>query len=158
MSTTAERRAELQREIRERTGVDAAMIVRVVHGFYDRVRADALLGPIFAARIADADWPAHLGRMVSFWSSVMLMDGSYHGRPMQAHAPLPVGAVHFDRWLDLFRATVRSLTPPVAAAAFIERAERIAESLEAGIAAPQRRDLSRVGGFRMPGSAEEDAA
>ena len=154
MSTTADRRAALaQQQIRERTGVDAAMIARVVHGFYDRVRADALLAPVFAARIAEADWPAHLARMVAFWSSVMLMDGGYHGRPMQAHAPLPVEAAHFDRWLALFRATVRALTPPAAAAEFVARAERIAESLEAGIAAHQGRDLGRAGGFRMPGGA-----
>ena len=67
------------------------MIRRLVHGFYDRVRADTELGPIFAERIADGDWPAHLERLVAFWSSVMLLSGGYHGRPMQAHAPLPIG-------------------------------------------------------------------
>ena len=87
--------------------------------------------------------------MVAFWSSVMLMDGGYHGRPMQAHAPLPVEAAHFDRWLALFRATVRALTPPAAAAEFVARAERIAESLEAGIAAHQ----GRTSAARSPGGA-----
>jgi len=147
-----DRRAALQAQIRAESGIDEAMIVRVVHGFYDRVRADPVLAPVFAARIADADWPAHLGRMVRFWASVMLMDGGYHGRPMQKHATLPVDADHFDRWLALFRATAAELAPAPAAALFAERAGRIAESLEAGIALTQGRDLGRAGGFRMPGA------
>ena len=148
----ADRRAALQQQIREATGIDEAMIARVVHGFYERVRADPVLAPLFAARIADADWPAHLGRMVRFWSAVILMDGGYHGRPMQAHATLPVEAAHFDRWLALFRDTAAALAPGRPAAVFVERAERIAESLEAGIALHQGRDLGRAGGFRMPGA------
>ena len=37
-------------------------------------------------------------------------------------------------WLELFEATARDLCPPAAADHFIERARRIAESLELGIA------------------------
>lgn len=148
----ADRRAAVQDEIRARTGIDEAMIARLVHGFYDRVRVDPLLAPVFAAHIADEDWPAHLGRMCAFWSSVALMTGRYHGRPMQAHAPLRVEFFHFDRWLALFRETARALTPPAAAAHFIERAERVAASLEAGIELAQRRSLGRASAFRMPGA------
>ena len=133
MPSANARRAEIQAQIRAATGIDAAMIRRLVHGFYDRVRADAELGPIFAGRIADGDWPAHLERMVAFWSSVVLLSGEYHGRPMQAHARLPIASRHFARWLELFRDAARQLTPPPAAAHFIEAAERIAASLEAGL-------------------------
>ena len=108
------------------------MIERLVRSFYTRVRADALIGPVFAARIAD--WEPHLQRMCAFWSSVALMTGRYHGGPMQKHLPLSVDARHFDRWLALFEATARDLCPPKAADHFIERARRIAESLELGIA------------------------
>ena len=90
------------------------------------------LGPIFAARIAD--WEPHLRRMVAFWSAVALMTGRYHGQPMEKHLPLPVDAQHFDRWLALFEATAAEACPPAAAAHFIERARRIAQSLELGIA------------------------
>lgn len=148
--SAADRRAELQQRIHAETGIDEAMIAGVVHGFYDRVRADPLLSPVFAARLADADWPAHLGRMVRFWAAVILMDGGYHGRPMQRHAELPVDAAHFDRWLALFRETAAELAPARSAAVFVERAERIAESLETGIALAQGRDLGRAGAFRLP--------
>jgi hemoglobin len=115
-----------------RTGIDEPMIERLVHSFYAKVREDALLGPVFAARVED--WDVHLARMCRFWSSVALMSGAYSGNPMAKHAPLPVDATHFDRWLELFEATAAAVCPPVAAAHFIERARRIAQSLELGIA------------------------
>ena len=126
------RRAAITRGIEAETGIDEAMIARLVDGFYDRVRADTLIGPIFDERISD--WGPHLAQMKLFWSSVALMTGVYHGRPMPKHLPLPVDGRHFDRWLELFRATARDLCPPAAADHFIERAQRIAESLELGIA------------------------
>lgn len=128
----AGRRDRLVQDIRRQTGIDEAMIARLVDGFYERVRLDPLIGPVFNARISD--WGPHLEQMRLFWSSVALMSGVYHGRPMPKHLPLPVDARHFDRWLALFEATARDLCPPVAADHFIERARRIAESLELGIA------------------------
>ena len=35
------------------------------------------------------------------------MTGRYHGTPMVKHVPLPVDAVHFDRWLALYRKITR---------------------------------------------------
>jgi hemoglobin len=112
-------------------GVDETMIERLVHRFYADVRADVLLGPVFEARIAD--WGPHLERMCEFWSSVVLRTGRYHGQPMPKHASLPVDAGHFDRWLALFAATARE-TCGAAAPIFIDRARRIAQSLELGVA------------------------
>lgn len=126
------RRERIVADIMARTGIDEAMIERLVHAFYAKVRGDALLGPIFAARITD--WDPHLARMCSFWSSVALMSGRFHGNPMAKHLPLPVDGQHFDRWLTLFEETAEEVCPPPAAAHFIERARRIAESLELGIA------------------------
>ncbi|MGE0094078.1 MAG: group III truncated hemoglobin [Alphaproteobacteria bacterium] len=144
---TTERRAEMTARIARETGIDEAMIERLVRGFYARVQADPLLGPVFAARIQD--WEPHLQRMCAFWSSVALMSGRYHGQPMRAHAPLPIDAAHFDRWLALFEDTARELCPPVAAAHFIERARRIAESLELGIAISRGVMLNKGERYRM---------
>lgn len=128
----AARRERIVAEISERTGITEAMIERLVRSFYDKVRVDPVLGPIFDARITD--WEPHLQQMFAFWSSVALMSGRYHGTPMVKHMPLPVDAAHFDRWLDLFEATAREICPPEAEAHFVERARRIAASLELGIA------------------------
>ena len=127
----ARRVAAVQR-LRDETGIDEAMIDALVEEFYARVRDDRLIGPIFAARITD--WGPHLAQMKLFWSSVALSTGVYQGRPMPKHLPLPIDARHFDRWLELFVETAQTLCPPVAAAHFVERARRIAESLELGVA------------------------
>ncbi|HEV2363516.1 MAG TPA: group III truncated hemoglobin [Caulobacteraceae bacterium] len=132
MSNASDRRAGYAARIEAETGVSEAMITALVAAFYRKARADQLLGPVFAARITD--WEPHLARMVAFWSSVMLMTGAYHGRPMELHNPLPIDAAHFDRWLELFEETARELCPPAAAQAFAERARAIGESLELALA------------------------
>ncbi len=131
----AERRAQITAGIIERTGITEAMIERLVHGFYAKVRKDPMIGPVFEARITD--WEPHLVQMCAFWSSVALMTGRYHGTPMVKHMKLPIDAAHFDRWLELFEATAHELCPPVAAVHFVERARRIASSLEMGVASGQ---------------------
>jgi hemoglobin len=130
--TGAERRERMSAEIAARTGITEAMIERLVHAFYAKVRSDALLSPVFAARVAD--WEPHLEQMCAFWSSVALMTGRYHGTSMVKHMQLAVDADHFDRWLGLFEQTAREICPPEAQAHFVERARRIASSLELGIA------------------------
>lgn len=117
--------------IQPATGVDEASIRRLVHTFYDRVRLDPLIGPIFDAQIDD--WDEHLEKLCAFWSNVVLRTGRYQGRPMQKHLRLPIEPEHFDRWLALFRTTVHEIMPPDAAAIFIDRANRIADSFELGI-------------------------
>lgn len=114
-------------------GVTEAMIERLVAEFYDRVRRDPLLGPVFDEAVED--WDLHLDRMRNFWSSVMLMSGRYKGKPIPAHAKLPgLKGAHFSRWLALFGETAWDVCPTEPAALFIDRAERISESLQLGIA------------------------
>ena len=130
--SAGERRAGMVAETRKETGIDEAMIETVVRAFYARVRKDPLLAPIFELRISD--WEPHLDAMFAFWSSLTLQTGRYHGQPMAKHMRLLVDARHFDRWLALFEETARDLCPPAAGERFIERARRVAESLELGVA------------------------
>lgn len=127
----SETRAQIVAERVAQTGIDEAMIHRLVHSFYGAVRADPLLGPIFESKVDD--WPAHLAKLVDFWSSIALMTGRFSGRPMAAHAPLPIQATHFSRWLELFRATAREVCTPAAADFFIARAEQIAKSFQVNL-------------------------
>lgn len=123
----ASARPEMTAALMARTGLDEGLLEELVHRFYAKVRADEVLGPIFAARIED--WGPHLERMTAFWSSVALMTGRYHGSPVSAHAGLPVGWAHFERWLGLFGETAREVCPPEGAALLVERAGRIGQSL-----------------------------
>lgn len=112
--------------------IDDQLIQDVVHSFYTRVRAHPALAPIFNQAIND--WDPHLATMVDFWSSVMNMSGRYKGQPMAKHQALSgVRPAHFEIWLGLFRDTARDVCPPAIAARFVEKADRIAQSLQLGM-------------------------
>lgn len=129
-SFAEEKRAEI-RAAAARLGIDEAYISLLVEAFYTRVRADAVLGPIFEREIGDR-WDPHLARMKAFWASVALNAGAYSGRPVPVHQRLDgVSREHFSLWLGLFRETLAETAPtPEAADYFMLRAERIAASLQ----------------------------
>lgn len=114
------------------TGIDEAMIDKLVRTFYDKIRLDPQLGPIFNELIDD--WEPHLLKMVDFWSSVTLKSGKYKGNPLVKHFPMPIDARFFDHWLGLFAKTAAETCPPLAAEVFKEKSTMIARSLELGIA------------------------
>lgn len=110
--------------------ITEALIEELIRAFYAKVRGDAELGPVFAAEIGE-DWEPHLAKMFDFWSSVTRMTGRYRGKPTAVHQRLSsVKPEHFLRWLALFRETARDICAPEVAPIFIERAERIGESLQ----------------------------
>jgi hemoglobin len=114
----------------EHPGIDRAFIGKLVREFYRRIRSDERLGPIFAGVIGN-DWEPHLEKMTDFWCAVILKNGAYSGRPVPAHLKLKqVREDDFDIWLSIFRGTAAELCEPEIAAVFIERAERIAQSLK----------------------------
>lgn len=129
----AQRKRAEKRRAAESIGVDADYIDHLVESFYGRVRGDDLIGPIFAARIAD--WPPHLARMKAFWRSVLHNSGEFSGNPMLKHMVIPgLELRHFERWLELFYATLRDAeTHPEATALVGGRARMIADSLLTGI-------------------------
>lgn len=113
-----------------------AAIREMLGRFYDRVRRDDQLGPVFAGAVGttDAEWTPHLARLADFWSSVMLRSGRYHGDPFSKHLRLPnLQPAMFDRWLALFGETCTASFKPEIAEAFVERAARIACSLRMGL-------------------------
>jgi hemoglobin len=82
-----------------------ADIKTLVDRFYEKVNRDPLLAPIFN-EAAGVDWPSHLATLYAFWESMLLGTGTYQGAPFPKHSILPVEKAHFDRWLELFLATV----------------------------------------------------
>ncbi len=105
-------------------------LARLVDHFYAAVRADALLGPVFADAVED--WPQHQARLTDFWSSVMTTSGRYKGNPVAAHAAHAnrISPEMFNRWLELWAKSTRETMPPEAAAALQAKAARIAISLK----------------------------
>jgi len=111
--------------------ITEATIAQMIAAFYTRVRRDAVLGPIFEGAIQEDAWPAHMATMQLFWSSVMLATGRYSGNPVAVHHAVPgIQRPMFARWLGLFEETAHDLFQPAPAARFVEKARRIAGSLE----------------------------
>jgi hemoglobin len=130
VTNAQDRRAEIQARAAS-FGIDEAYISRLVDAFYQRIRVHPLLGPIFDEAIGD-NWDRHLPRMKRFWESVALNAGAYSGKPVPAHQKLTtVQPGHFKIWLELFKQTLEDTAPTQDAVGyFMERAERIAESLQ----------------------------
>ncbi|MFC2175586.1 group III truncated hemoglobin [Bacteroidota bacterium] len=80
----------------------------LVNTFYDNVRKDKLIGPIFETVIQDR-WPEHLEKMYRFWQTVLLEEHTYFGSPFGPHAKLPVSLEHFESWIAIFTSTVDQL-------------------------------------------------
>lgn len=77
----------------------------MVNAFYDRVKQDDLLAPIFLSKIP-GDWGPHLEIMYRFWNAALFNVREYTGNPFLKHTPLPLGQAHFEQWIKLFYETV----------------------------------------------------
>ena len=114
-----------------------ADIIRLVNAFYERVREDDILGPIFND-VARVDWESHLPKMYDFWESVLFGTAAFKGAPVPVHLALSrrvaLPSSEFDRWIALFHAAVDTLfVGPLANEAKI-RASRIAAVMQHHIA------------------------
>jgi hemoglobin len=107
-------------------------VVIFVDRFYDLVVRDELLAPIFVD-IAAVDFDEHLPKMYSFWSSILLGAGTYHGAPFPVHAALRqhITPGHFERWLQLFEQTIDTHFRGDMAEAAKQRARNIAMVFQA---------------------------
>lgn len=128
LKARADRRAQA-----EAIGVDPDYVSRFVEAFYGKIRLDAVLGPIFAAKISD--WDEHLGRMKRFWRSILFSSAEYSGNPMPRHVAIPdLDEAHFAQWLELFYTTLREEGGSDEGTRLVgERARMIADSLLTGI-------------------------
>jgi hemoglobin len=94
----------MRKDIKSRKDIET-----LVNSFYEKVKADALIGPIFC-RI---DWEKHLPVMYQFWDNAIFYSGGYNGNPLKTHQNLhhvfPLTKQHFDIWIHLFISTVDEL-------------------------------------------------
>jgi hemoglobin len=132
-------------EVTDTDPVSEQQIRQLVDLFYDKVRADPELGPIFE-RVIQEQWEPHLQKMYDFWSSVMLTTGRYKGQPVAVHKRiegLEIGL--FDRWLALFGESCAELLDGETGSLFWRKAVRIAESLKFALFYHPDRPLPPIG-------------
>ena len=110
-------------------------IAAMVDGFYDKIKSDDRLGPVFIGEIGEtnAAWALHLTKMNQFWRAVLLGEHVFKGNPMQAHARIPnLSAADFQLWLKIFQDVVSDMFRHEIAEEIFQKAERIAQSLNMG--------------------------
>lgn len=115
----------------------------LVDTFYDLVRDNKLLAPIFNERIQD-HWPQHLAKMYTFWQTVLLGDHTYLGSPFPPHAQLPITHEHFEQWLNLFSQTVDQLFHGEKAEEAKWRANKMAEMFQFKISYHRENPLKNI--------------
>ncbi|WP_431162747.1 group III truncated hemoglobin [Flagellimonas beolgyonensis] len=88
-------------------------VAHLVHSFYDKVRTDAVLGPIFKGIIHD--WDAHLDLLTNFWETQLFLKRTYEGNPIPAHQKMDdemngnITPEHFGLWINLWFETLDQL-------------------------------------------------
>lgn len=113
--------------------ISRARLALLVERFYDKVREDDLIGPVFLRAVED--WDEHLATLTAFWSSVMLGVPGFKGHPMAAHLRLAdeITPPMFERWLSLWHETTSECFAPAAAADLQARAAQIGRNFQSAL-------------------------
>ncbi len=104
----------------------------LVYRFYERVRDDAHLGPVFERAIGseDANWEPHLRTMTDFWHTVVLHKNTFKGNPLVRHMAVEgIEPEHFVRWIQLFEEVAAELFDERLAAYIVGRAQNMRRHL-----------------------------
>ena len=122
------------RDRAKESGLTAQHLREVVIQFYEAIRLDGVLGPIFEDAIG-SHWDEHIERIVQFWLTATRLGSGYDGKNfMPAHLKhSSIHADHIPQWLALFRQTAVEQCAPEGALVLIDIAERMAETLEIGL-------------------------
>lgn len=108
-------------------------IAFLVHAFYEKVRLDAQLAPIFNEAIGK-NWDAHISTMCDFWSTAMRLSTRYRRDMLVAHRRLGgLRPALFVRWLELFEQTIDEHFAAEAGAALRDRARKTARNLRLAV-------------------------
>lgn len=105
----------------------------LVDKFYEKVLKDEVIGFIFT-EVTPISKETHMPIMYDFWCSILLNSNSYKGNPMIKHFAInekhPLEKAHFEKWLSLWKATLKKhFEGPVAKEAY-NRANQIAHLME----------------------------
>ncbi|WOC40360.1 group III truncated hemoglobin [Polaribacter sp. HL-MS24] len=94
---------------------DRTEISVLVKTFYNKIKEDAFIGPIFLKAIPEHEWEVHLEKLTDFWETNLFFKKKYKGNPMQVHVELDVKnnytitQKHFEKWLELWMSTLDEL-------------------------------------------------
>jgi hemoglobin len=105
----------------------------LVNTFYEKVKADPVIGYIFND-VTKVNWDKHLPVMYDFWDNAIFYSGGYTGNPLKTHQQLHafsnLNTKHFERWTELFTTTVDELFEGDKAGLAKQRARSIAAVMQ----------------------------
>ena len=110
-------------------------IYTLVSTFYNKVKKDDLIAPIFLGTIPDEQWEAHLQKLTDFWqTNLFFIRNTKETQCVFIKKSIEkfehsIYQEHFDRWLSLWYTTVDDLFEGSKANDAKERARNIASLL-----------------------------
>lgn len=111
---------------------DKKDIQYLVENFYNEALTDEIIGPVF--KKANFILESHIPTMVSFWETILFDVITYSGNPMLKHIELnkTVSLIpeHFDRWMAIWKKTIKTNFEGPLADKAILRASSIAHLMQ----------------------------
>lgn len=107
---------------------------RLVHGFYDQVKEDDVIGPMYP----DQDWEGAEQRLtwflIQYWGGPQhFAENRGHPRLRMRHATFPIDMEAHDRWLELMGKSLDSIEedtiPPAYRTMIWDHMQRVAAML-----------------------------
>ncbi|WP_343643794.1 group III truncated hemoglobin [Chryseobacterium sp.] len=108
-------------------------IYKLVCTFYDKIRKNEKLGPIFDEHIKE-NWKEHLNRLTDFWETNLFGIAKYKGNPTKKHINVDrnlnysVEQLHFGIWLQIWFQTIDELFQGV----YSEKAKNASRKMATG--------------------------
>jgi hemoglobin len=128
-----------KQDIKNRTDIRG-----LVDSFYDKIRKDTVLGPIFNGIITD--WEQHLELLTDFWETQLFLKRKYFGNPVTAHQDVDdrmqhqITPEHFGLWMNLWFATIDELFEGDTAYIAKNRAQKMSTMLYLNIYEHRKKD------------------
>ena len=101
--------------------------------FYNKLMVDDLLSHFFT-QVVKIDLPAHIPVIADFWDNILFDSMVYRRNAMNPHITMgqksPMEHDHFERWLNLFHATINEHFSGEKADLAINRSKSIALLME----------------------------
>ncbi|MCG9972929.1 group III truncated hemoglobin [Christiangramia crocea] len=105
----------------------------LVDEFYKMVIKDDLIGHFFT-KVIELDWDRHIPVMYDFWETSLLGEMKYKGNPMLKHIELSkketLKPEHYERWLSLWKQSIRGNFEGEKAETAIQRGRQIGELMK----------------------------
>ena len=108
-------------------------IDKLMEIFYEKIRKDENLGPIFNKAIgtSDEEWKKHKAKIGNFWAGMLLGLGDYNGQPLKKHLDLPpFPQEFFEIWLKLFEESLNAIYNEEMKNVILQRAKMIAANFQ----------------------------